>query len=94
LNNIQILMTSSFKKSYKKMYKNQQDEVKKVIKEITMDPGLGEEKKDDLKGIFVHKFQIGQQLTLLAYQFDPKTRILLMLGSHQSFYKNLKRVIS
>ena len=87
-------MTPTFRKSFKKLYKNQQEEVKKEIKKIVNDPEIGEEKKGDLNRIFVYKFKIDQQLTLLAYQFDPETRILLMLGSHQNFYKNLKRVVN
>ena len=87
-------MTPTFRKSFKKLYKNQQEEVKKEIKKIVKDPEIGEEKKGDLNRIFVYKFKIDQQLTLLAYQFDPETRILLMLGSHQNFYKNLKRVVN
>ena len=76
------------------MHKNQQDEIRKEIKKIVNGPEIGEEKKGDLRSIFVHKFKINQQLTLLAYQFDPETRILLMLGSHQNFYKNLKQVVN
>jgi len=86
-------MTPTFRKSFKKLYKRQQEEVKKEIKKIVNDPDIGEEKKSELNRVFVHKFKIDQQLTLLAYQFDPVTRILLMLGSHQNFYKDLKRVV-
>lgn len=94
MNNIQVLMTPTFRKTFKRMYKKQQDEVKKEIKNIVSDPEIGEEKKGDLSRIFVHKFKIEQQLMLLAYQFDPETRVLLMLSSHQNFYKNLKRVVN
>ena len=32
------------------------------------------------------------QLILLTYEFDPKTRhLLLLLGSHENFYRELKR---
>ena len=94
MSDIHVLMTPTFRKSFKKLYKNQQEEVKKEIKKIVNDPGIGEEKKGDLNRVFVHKFKIDKQLTLLAYQFDPETRVLLMLGSHQNFYRNLKRVLS
>ena len=87
-------MTPAFKKTFKKLYTNQQSNVKEEIKKIVNNPKIGEEKKGDLKNIFVHKFKIEQQLTLLAYQFDPETRTLTMLGSHQNFYKNLKRVVN
>jgi len=28
---------------------------------------------------------------LLAYEWDPNTRVLLLLGSHENFYRDLKR---
>jgi hypothetical protein len=28
---------------------------------------------------------------LLAYEYDPKTRLLLLLGSHENFHRDLKR---
>ncbi len=28
---------------------------------------------------------------LLAYEWNPNTRMLLLLGSHENFYRNLKR---
>ncbi|NBT69695.1 MAG: type II toxin-antitoxin system RelE/ParE family toxin, partial [Betaproteobacteria bacterium] len=40
---------------------------------------------------YVYKFKSQAQLLLLAYEFDPKTRHLLLLGSHENFYRELKR---
>ena len=94
MNDIKVLMTPTFRKFFKKMHKKQQDEVKKEINRIIVNPEIGEEKKGYLSCVFVHKFRIDQQLSLLAYKFDPETRILLMLGRHQNFYKNLKRVVN
>ena len=31
------------------------------------------------------------QLALLAYEYDPATGLLLLLGSHENFYRELKR---
>jgi hypothetical protein len=52
---------------------------------------LGEAKKGDLSGVFVYKYRSQQQLMLLAYEYDPGTRMLLLLGSHENFYQKLKR---
>jgi len=52
---------------------------------------LGEEKKGDLKGVFIHKFRFEKDLILLAYTWDAKTRNLLMLGTHENFYRDLKK---
>lgn len=43
---------------------------------IVTDPTLGEAKKGDLAGVFVYKFQCAGQLYLLAYEYDPETRVL------------------
>jgi hypothetical protein len=54
-------------------------------------PEIGEAKKGDLTGDFVYKFKCVGQLALLADEFDPATRLLLLLGSHENFYRELKR---
>ena len=62
-----------------------------AVSNIVNDPTLGEAKKGDLAGVFVYKFKCNGVLTLLAYEYDPATRILLLLGSHENFYRDLKR---
>ncbi|MDA0248357.1 MAG: type II toxin-antitoxin system RelE/ParE family toxin, partial [Proteobacteria bacterium] len=39
------------------------------------------------------KFKTNGQMMLLAYEFDPETRMLLLLGSHENFYRELKRSV-
>jgi len=58
---------------------------------LRVTPSIGEAKKGDLVGVFVHKFKCNNQLTLLAYKYDPGTRLLLLLGSQESFERDLKR---
>jgi hypothetical protein len=43
----------------------------KAIKAILQNPQLGEEKKGDLAGVFVYKFKLNGQETLLAYELQP-----------------------
>ena len=81
----------SFKKAYKKLHKNQQLMVNEVIRLIVEDPTVGEEKKGDLASVFVYKFKINEQLFLLAYEWDPVMRLLLALGVHENFYRDLNR---
>lgn len=80
-----------FKKAYKKLHANQKSKVDDAILAIIKNPKIGEEKKGDLAGIFVYKFQIHQQEILLAYEWDPKERLLLALGVHENFYRDLKK---
>lgn len=83
-----------FKRAYKKLTPNQQARVKEEVRRIVADPTLGVEKKQDLKGIFVHKFKISTQQYLLAYMFDPETLTLVFIGVHENYYRNLKNYLN
>lgn len=69
---MEIFQKTEFKKSYKKLHQNQRAVVNEEIKKIIENPNIGVEKVGDLKGIFVHKFNIFNQQYLLAYSFDEK----------------------
>lgn len=91
-----ILATPTFAKSVKKLHARDKALVDKAVQAIAADPGIGEEKKGDLAGIFVHKFKINKQEVLLAYQlqpdkYSPASILLLSVGSHENFYTGLKR---
>jgi mRNA-degrading endonuclease YafQ of YafQ-DinJ toxin-antitoxin module len=88
---IQVLQSSAFARGYKKMHPKQKQDVDAAVEAIVADPLLGEAKRGDLSGIYVYKFKSQTQLLLLAYEFDPKTRHLVLLGSHENFYRALKR---
>lgn len=83
-----------FKRAYKKLTPKQQERVKEEIKRIIAEPTIGVEKKQDLKGIFVHKFKISMQQYLLAYMFDPITLTLVFIGVHENYYRNLKNYLN
>jgi hypothetical protein len=87
---ILIQQTNAFLRAYKKLHNNQKDAVDQAIAGIIREPAIGEAKKGDLAGVFVHKFDCVNQLFLLAYEYDPTTRVLLLVGTHENFYRNLK----
>lgn len=80
-----------FKRVYKKRHKQNQEIVNQAISAILNNPMLGEEKKVDLAGVLVYKFKIHEQEFLLAYEWDPLTRLLLALGVHENFYRDFKK---
>ena len=80
-----------FKQAYKKLHEKMKSVVDEVVEQIKVNPDLGDPKKGDLLNVFVYKFKIDTQHFLLAYEYDPKTRILLLLGTHENFYRDLKR---
>ena len=88
---MEILQSLEFRKAYKKLHFQQRKSVNEEIRRIMSDPTIGEEKKQDLKGIFVHKFKLNNQLYLLAYTFGEEKLTLLSLGVHENFYRDLKR---
>ena len=88
---IQVLQTPLFVRQKKKLRKNQLVELDKAVREIVKNPNIGEQKKGDLKDIWVYKFRVDKNLYLLAYQSDKESRILIALGSHENFYRDLKR---
>lgn len=80
-----------FKRTYKKLYPQEQAKVNDAIRAIIKNPKIGNEKKGDLAGVFVHKFKIHNKEMLLAYEWEPRQRLLLALGVHENFYRNLKK---
>ncbi len=86
-----IQQSLEFRKAYKKLHERTKAVVNDEIRKIIANPEIGVEKKQDLRGVYVHKFKIDDRLYLLAYAFDPKTLTLLMLGVHENFYRDLKR---
>lgn len=81
----------AFKRVYKKLHVNQRDAVHDAMRELIANPMLGEEKKGDLTGVWVYKFDCIDQQYLLAYLWDATTRTWLAVGPHENFYRDLKR---
>lgn len=87
---IQVLQANAFLRAYKKLHNNQKEAIDHAVADIIRDPAIGEAKKGDLTGVYVHKFDCVNQLFLLAYEYNPTTRMLLLVGTHENFYRNLK----
>lgn len=81
----------TFKRVYKKLHANQRDAVHAAMRELIADPTIGEEKKGDLAGIWVYKFDCVNHTYLLAYLWDATMRTWLCVGPHENFYRDLKR---
>ena len=91
-NNYIIKQTNSFKKVVKKLHANQKKELDEAVREILKNPHIGAAKKGDLYDVRVFKFNMVNQLMLLAYNYNTNSNIitLLALGTHEGFYKDLK----
>jgi hypothetical protein len=87
---VRVLQMPMFRRVYKKLHRNQKAAVDGAIATVVADPSVGEEKKGDPAGIFVHKFDCVHQQFLLAYEYDPLSRTLHAVGVHENFYRDLK----
>ena len=88
---VEVTQASAFARTYKKLHLQQQKDVYTAVEVIVSNPLVGDAKRGDLSGVYVYKFKSETQLLLLAYEFDPQTRHLLLLGTHENFYRDLKR---
>lgn len=91
-----VIASPSFARVAKKLHAKDKSALDQAVKEVASNPQLGEEKRGDLSGVFVHKFKLNRQETLLAYELspdklNPTTIVLLGVGPHENFYGQLKR---
>ncbi len=88
-----ILQTPTFRKAVKKLKANQKEDLDNAVKELVKEPLLGEQKRGDLTFLRVYKFKMVKQLTLLGYSYDEGvlTLELMALGTHENFYRDIKR---
>ena len=91
-----ILATPSFARMAKQLHSQDKAAPDAAVQAAANDPALGEEKRGDLSGVFVHKFKLNKQETLLAYRLQPdklapEALVLLAVGPHENFYAQLKR---
>jgi mRNA interferase RelE/StbE len=89
LNLTRLIQSNQFNKKYNRAI---QSSVKEAINKIIIDNYIGEKKKGDLAAYYVYKFKISTDLYLLAYRIiNAETISLEAIGSHENFYKGLKR---
>ena len=84
---MQIVQTRRFKQAVNKLTSKQKKELDKAIKIVVDNPFIGQQKTGDLDFLWVYKFRMNNQLTLLAYSYEEQiiTLTLLDLGSYENF---------
>ena len=92
-NKISVYATNRFDKALGKLSENQQKTVEDEIDQIIEAPEIGEQKKGDLRHLWVHKFKIDKLEWLLGYNWNEGELIihLLQLGSHENYYAEAKK---
>ena len=82
-----------FRNFVKKQTRPLQLAVEDEIERIVEDPVIGESKLGDLQGIQVHKFKFQRQSFLIAYRVAGPDIIFYSIGTHENFYRDLKRYL-
>ena len=87
---MKVLQSRSFENKVKRFTKKQKNILDKQIQKILNNPTIGQEKRGDLRGIYVHKFKIEATQHLLSYRFVGDALELIMIGPHENYYRDLK----
>ncbi len=87
---MKIFQSRSFERKVKKFTKPEKKQLDEQIQKIMDDPSIGSEKKGDLRGVYVHKFNLQNVQYLMAYQFVGEDLELVMIGLHENYYRELK----
>ncbi|MCK5519879.1 MAG: type II toxin-antitoxin system RelE/ParE family toxin [Candidatus Marinimicrobia bacterium] len=90
---MKITQSRIFANKVKKLSKTEKSILDKEIKLIVKNPQIGIEKKADLRGVYVYKFKINTLQYLLSYRFSIEEIEFIMLGSHENYYRDLKKYV-
>jgi len=87
---MKIYQSRSFGNKVKQLSKKEKEILDDEIRKIAGNPLIGEEKRGDLRGIYIHKFKIKSLQYLLSYRMIKSDMELIMIGPHENYYKDLK----
>ena len=88
-----VRQSSLFRKKVKRFTQAKKALLDNAVRDIMKYPDVGEQKKGDLKGVFVYKFKIINSEYLLAYRNSENHLELIMIGLHENYYRDLKSYI-
>ena len=87
---MKIYQSRIFENKVKKFSKQEKEILDEEIKKIVRNPLAGEEKKGDLRSVYIHKFKIKTIQYLLSYRMINDGLELIMIGPHENYYRDLK----
>ena len=89
-----LFFTPTCKRFIKKQTAPFQLAIQDEVDGVRSNPEIGESKKGDLAGCRVHKFTFRKQLYLMAYRIEEDAIFFYMIGTHENFYRDLKKYLS
>ena len=90
---MKITQSRSFEQRVNKFTQAQKRILDDQVRLILANPDIGDEKRDDLSEVYVHKSKIKTIQYLLAYRFNEEQLQLIMIGPHQNYYRDLKKYL-
>ena len=87
---MKIYQSRTFENKIKKFSQQEKEILDEEVKKIVEDPLIDEEKKGDLRGIYIYKFKIKSIQYLLSYRMIKTGLELIMIGPHENYYRDLK----
>ncbi len=91
---MKILQSRSFERKVKRFRKKEKKTLDNHIRKILDNPTIGQEKRSDLRGIYIYKFKIQTVQYLLSYRFIGDNLELIMIGLHENYYRDLKSYLN
>ena len=87
---MRIVQSRIFEKKVRRFRKQEKEVLDEQVRNILKDPRIGQEKRGELRGVFVHKFNIYNTQHLLSYRFKGDDILdLIMIGPHENYYRDL-----
>ena len=87
---MKIYQSRSFENKVKRFSKQEKETLDEEIKKIAENLFIGEEKKGDLRGVYIYKLKIKTIQYLLSYRIMKDGLELIMIGPHENYYRELK----
>lgn len=86
-----VLVTPRFARDIKGLHPTDKKALNAHVHALVAQPDAGEMKKGDLAGVRVVKYRHNAQQWLLVYEVKADVIALIAHGSHENFYRDLKR---
>ncbi len=90
---MKIIQSRIFERKVKKLSRLQKAQLDEAVRKILNNPSIGDQKMGELKMVFIYKFKIDHNLFLLAYAYTSEKLELIMLGTHENYYRDLKNYL-
>jgi len=89
---MKVVQSRLFARRAKRFRKQEKQVLDQQVRAILDNPKIGQEKRGELRGVFVHQFKMHATEYLLAYRIrENKILELIMIGPHENYYRDLEK---